>query len=113
MPEIAWASIGAAISALISAIFNGIVATLKTSYEASHKWFAIGCIIFLALLWLGFARLPTLSATDEGVSKQITSLSAKMDAMASEIDGLKISLDTLKDLDPPKPAPDPKRKRKG
>jgi hypothetical protein len=113
MPEIAWSSIGAAISALISAIFNGIVATLKTSYETSHKWFAIGCIIFLALLWLGFARLPTFSATDAGVAKQITSLSAKMDAMAAEIDGLRISLDTLKDLESSKPTPDPKKKRRG
>ena len=102
MEGITWASAGAFLASLVSAIFNGIVSTLKASYEASHKWFAVGCIIFVGLVWFGFAHLPTFSAKDEGVSKQITSLSAKMDAMASEIDGLRISLDTLKDMGPSK-----------
>ena len=102
MPEFSWKSVLDFVVAGVVAIFNTIVSTLKASYEASHKWFAVGCIIFLALVWFGWAHLPTFSAKDEGLSKQISSLSNKMDAMASEIDGLRISLDTLKDIGPSK-----------
>jgi len=98
MEGITWASAGAFLASLVSATFNGIVSTLKASYEASHKWFAVGCVVFLALVWFGYAHLPTFSAKDEGVSKQLTEMSKKMDGMASEIDGLKISLDSSKDL---------------
>ena len=102
MPEFSWKSVLDFVVAGVVAIFTTIVSTLKASYEASHKWFAVGCIIFLALVWFGWAHLPTFSAKDEGLSKQISSLSNKMDAMASEIDGLRISLDTLKDIGPSK-----------
>ena len=98
MEGLTWASAGAAIIAGLKVVFDGIVGTLKASWEASHKWFAVGCIIFLALVWIGYAHLPTFSAKDEGVSNQLTAMSAKLDAMSSEIDGLRISLDTLKDL---------------
>lgn len=102
MPSITWASALAWVLSAVTAIFNTIVSTLKKSYDDSHKWFAVGCIIFVALVWLGVAHLPTFKAKDDGVSAQLSAMSKKLDAMSSEIDGLKISLDTLKDLGPAK-----------
>jgi len=102
MEGFTWASVAAALLSGLKIVFDGIVSTLKASYEASHKWFAVGCVIFLALVWFGYAHFPTFSAKDEGVSKQLTMMSVKLDSMASEIDGLRISLDTLKDMGPSK-----------
>ena len=98
MPEITLASIWALISTAVVAVFNTIVSTLKKSYEASHKWFAVGCIIFVALVWFGFAHLPTFSAKDAALEKQVAALSAKLDKLSSDINGVSIKVDTLKDM---------------
>jgi hypothetical protein len=98
MPELTWASIGAALLSIITTVFNGIVSTLKASWEASHKWFAVGCIIFVALVWFGFAHLPTFSAKDSALEKQVAELSKKLDMLSSDINGVSIKVDTLKDM---------------
>jgi hypothetical protein len=98
MPELTLASIWAVISAAVVAVFNTIVSTLKASYEASHKWFAVGCIIFLGLVWFGWASLPTVSAKDAALEKQVAELSRKLDMLSSDINGVSIKVDTLKDM---------------
>jgi hypothetical protein len=98
MPELTWKSALDFIVAGVVAIFNTVVSTLKASYEASHKWFAVGCIIFVALVWFGFAHLPTFSAKDTALEKQVAALSAKLDKLSSDVNGVAIKVDTLKDM---------------
>ena len=98
MPELTWKSALDFIVAGVVAIFNTIVSTLKASYEASHKWFAVGCIIFVGLVWFGFAHLPTFSAKDTALEKQVAVLSEKLDKLSSDINGVSIKVDTLKDM---------------
>ncbi len=98
MPELTWKSALDFFVAGVVAIFNTIVSTLKKSYDASHKWFAVGCIIFGVLVWFGYAHLPTFSAKDASLEKQVAALSAKLDKLSSDINGVSIKVDTLKDM---------------
>ena len=98
MPELTWKSVLDLIVSSAAAIFSTLVSALQKSYEASHKWFAVGCIIFLALVWFGFAHLPTFSAKDTALEKQVAELSKKLDALSSDINGVSIKVDTLKDM---------------
>jgi hypothetical protein len=98
MPELTWKSVLDFLAASVVAVFNTIVSALQKSYEASHKWFAVGCIIFLGLCWLGWASLPTVSAKDTALEKQVAELSRKLDTLSSDINGVSIKVDTLKDM---------------
>lgn len=87
MPEFTFASILAALASLIVTIFNTIVSTLKASYDASHKWFAVGCGIFIVLVYLGYAHLPKADNPDAASKTQIEELSKKVDALSVMIAG--------------------------
>jgi hypothetical protein len=88
--ELTWKSLGDGLVAIVSAIFTGVVGVLKSSWEASHKWFAVGCVIFGLLVWFGYAHLPTFSSKDTALEKQVAELSQKLDRMSANIDALKI-----------------------
>ena len=83
-----WIAAGTAImtflASTVTAIFTSVVGALKASWDASHKWFAVGCGIFIALVWFGVAHIPRVPADVDtsGLSKQIAELSAKIDKLS-------------------------------
>ena len=82
MEGITFASLVAGFVSVVTAVFSTIVSTLKASYDASHKWFAIGCGIVAVLLYFGYVHL-TVPAHDDALAAQVALLSKKIDALAA------------------------------
>lgn len=84
----------------ILAFFKWLLASgwsqVIAAYNSSHKWFAIGAIAFVVLIWLGYVAMPKLPAKDAALEKQVASLSEKLDTVSSELHTVSAKLDALK-----------------
>jgi hypothetical protein len=71
---------------------------LLNLYHNGPKWMAWAGAGILILIYFGLFSAPTFSAKDSALEKQVAELSRKLDMLSSDINGVSIKVDTLKDM---------------
>lgn len=82
--------------ALLKSIGDWVVSI----YEHGPKWMAWVALGVGVLVYFGLFSLPVFSSKDTALESQFAVLSKKLDTLSSDINGLSIKVDTLKDMGP-------------